>query len=117
MAALCKQYNVLILSDEIHSDLTYKPIKHTPLLNAVEDVSNIITFFAPTKTFNIAGIQAAASIVPDEKKRKTLEHFAMTRGTMGLNIFALTALQAAYEEGGSWLEELIEVLSYNIDYV
>ncbi|MFJ8067084.1 MalY/PatB family protein [Psychrobacillus sp. NPDC096426] len=116
MAALCKRYNVLILSDEIHSDLTYKPYKHTPLLNAAEDVSNIITFFAPTKTFNIAGIQAAASIVPDEEKRKTLEHFAMTRGTMGLNIFALTALQAAYEEGGSWLEELMEVLSSNMDY-
>ena len=52
MAALCKQYNVLILSDEIHSDLIYKPNKHTPMLNAAEDKNNIITFFAPTKTFN-----------------------------------------------------------------
>ncbi|GGA42138.1 MalY/PatB family protein [Psychrobacillus lasiicapitis] len=116
MAALCKQYNVLILSDEIHADLTYKPFQHTPLFNAAEDISNIITFFAPTKTFNIAGIQAAATIVPDEEKRKTLEHFAMTRGVMGLNIFALTALQTAYEEGGPWLEELMEVLSSNMDY-
>ncbi|MFJ7971581.1 MalY/PatB family protein [Psychrobacillus sp. NPDC096389] len=116
MAALCKQYDVLILSDEIHSDLTYKPFKHTPLLNAAEDASNIITFFAPTKTFNIAGIQAAATIVPDEEKRKVLEHFSTKRGAMGLNIFALTALQAAYEEGEPWLEELMEVLSSNMDY-
>lgn len=116
MAALCQQYNVLVLSDEIHSDLIYQPNKHTPLLSVAEDKNNIITFFAPTKTFNLAGIQAAATIVPDENKRKVLEHLSMTRGEMGLNIFSLTALQAAYEKGEPWLEELMEVLSSNMDY-
>lgn len=116
MASLCQQYKVLILSDEIHSDLVFQPNKHTPLLSVAEDKNNIITFFAPTKTFNLAGIQAAATIVPDEQKRKTLEHLAMTRGDMGLNIFSLTALQAAYNEGEPWLEELMEVLSSNMDY-
>ncbi|WP_144513944.1 MalY/PatB family protein [Bacillus sp. FJAT-22090] len=117
MAALCKQYNVLIISDEIHSDLIFKPNKHIPMLCAAEDINNIITFMAPTKTFNIAGIQAAVTIVPDEEKRKVLEKLSMSRGEMGLNIFALTALQAAYEQGEPWLEELLEVLSSNMNYV
>ncbi|MET0960872.1 MAG: MalY/PatB family protein [Psychrobacillus psychrotolerans] len=117
MAALCQQYNVLVLSDEIHSDLIFEPNKHTPLLNVAVDPNNIITFFAPTKTFNLAGIQAAAMVVPDEQKRKVLENLAMSRGYMGLNIFSLTALQTAYEQGGPWLEELLEVLTVNMDYV
>lgn len=117
MAALCQQYNVLVLSDEIHSDLIFEPNKHTPLLNVAQDPNNIITFFAPTKTFNLAGIQAAAMVVPDEQKRKVLENLAMSRGYMGLNIFSLTALQTAYEQGGPWLEELLEVLTVNMDYV
>ena len=117
MAALCKQYNVLVLSDEIHSDLIFEPNKHTPMLNVAEDPNNIITFFAPTKTFNLAGIQAAAMVVPDEQKRKELEKLAMQRGYMGLNIFSLTALQTAYEQGAPWLEELLEVLTVNMDYV
>lgn len=117
MAALCKQYDVLIISDEIHADLIFKPNKHVPMLSAAEDINNIITFMAPTKTFNIAGIQAAVTIVPDEEKRKVLEKLATSRGEMGLNIFALTALQAAYEHGEPWLEELLEVLSSNMNYV
>ena len=117
MAALCQQYNVLVLSDEIHSDLVFHPNKHTPMLSAAEDIHNIITFLAPTKTFNMAGIQAATTIVPDEKKRKVLQQLSMSRGDMGLNIFALTAFQAAYEQGAPWLEELLNVLNSNMEYV
>ncbi len=117
MATLCQQYNVLVLSDEIHSDLIFEPNKHTPMLNAAEDSTNIITFFAPTKTFNLAGIQAAAMVVPDEQKRTVLEKLAMSRGYMDLNVFSLTALQTAYEQGNPWLEELLEVLTVNMDYV
>lgn len=56
-------------------------------------------------------------VVPDEKKRKVLENLEMNRGYMGLNIFSLTALQTAYEQGAPWLEELLEVLTVNMDYV
>lgn len=117
MAALCKQHNVLILSDEIHSDLVFKPNKHVPLLVAAEETDHIITFFAPTKTFNLAGIQGAATIVPNEKLRKVLENGATRRGEMGLNVFSLTAMQAAYEHGASWLEGLLEVVEGNMKYV
>ena len=117
MASLCQQYNVVVVSDEIHSDLIFEPNKHTPMLSVAENPNNIITFFAPTKTFNLAGIQAAAMVVPDEEKRKAIENLAIMRGYMGLNVFSLTALQTAYEKGAPWLEELLEVLSINMDYV
>lgn len=117
IAALCEQYDVLILSDEIHSDIVFKPNKHIPTLLVAENTSNIITFFAPTKTFNLAGIQAATIIVPDDKKRKVLEDLFMKRSQMGLNVLSLTAFQAAYEHGQEWLDELLEVLTSNIEYV
>lgn len=115
--ALCEQYNVLILSDEIHSDIVFKPNKHIPTLLVAENTSNIITFYAPTKTFNLAGIQAATIIVPDDEKRKVLEEQFMKRAQMGLNVLSLTAFQAAYEYGQEWLDELLEVLTSNIEYV
>lgn len=117
MAALCKKHDVLILSDEIHSDLVFKPNKHVPLLVAAEETDHIITFFAPTKTFNLAGIQGAATIVPNEELRKVLEDRATKRGDMGLNVFSLTAMQAAYEHGAPWLEGLLEVVESNMKYV
>lgn len=117
IASLCQQYNVLVVSDEIHSDLVFKPAKHIPILSVAEDPNNVITFFAPTKTFNLAGIQGATIIVPDEHKRKILEEQAMMRGQMELSIFSLTAFQAAYEHGEAWLDELLEIVSSNMDYV
>ncbi len=116
MAELCEQYDVLILSDEIHSDLVYSPNKHIPMLSVAKNKENVITFFAPTKTFNMAGIQAAATIVPDSKKRLVLENKALRRGDMGLNVFSLTAMQAAYEHGEPWLEELLNTLEDNLEY-
>lgn len=117
IASLCQQYNVLVVSDEIHSDLVFKPAKHIPILSVAEDPNNVITFFAPTKTFNLAGIQGATIIVPDSHKRKILEEQASMRGQMELSIFSLTAFQAAYEHGEGWLEELLEIVSCNMDYV
>lgn len=117
IVALCQKYNVLVVSDEIHSDLIFKPNKHIPILTVAEEHHNIIAFYAPTKTFNLAGIQAATMVVPDERKRKVLEKQAMMHGQMELSIFSFTALQAAYEHGEAWLDELLEILSSHMDYV
>lgn len=117
MAELCQKYNVLILSDEIHSDLIFKPNKHIPIMSVAPDKNNIISCFAPTKTFNLAGIQAATIVVSDENKKQLLDEHALMHGQMGLNPFSTAALQAAYNHGESWLEELLEVVSSNMDYV
>lgn len=114
---LCAKYDVLILSDEIHSDLVFPEHSHVPIaMIAGEEANRIITCVAPTKTFNLAGIQAATMVVTDENKRLMLTENAMAHGQMELNAFAAAAVQAAYENGEPWLEELLSILSSNMDY-
>ena len=115
---LAEKHNVLIISDEIHSDLILKPHQHIPLAKIAGDQAHrIFTCIAPTKTFNLAGIQASMLIVSDPKKRMRLENHAAANGTGMMNAFAPVALKAVYEEGDAWLDELMEVLSTNMDFV
>ncbi|MER2090467.1 MAG: MalY/PatB family protein [Sporosarcina sp.] len=118
MLRLCTKYDVLILSDEIHADLVFTGYKHIPLAKiAGEEIGRIITCVAPTKTFNLAGIQAALMIATDEDVREKLTLNALSHGQMELNSFAAAALTAAYKEGGPWLAELLDTISNNMDYV
>ena len=115
---LAEKHDVLIISDEIHSDLVLKPHQHIPLAKLAGDQAHrIFTCTAPTKTFNLAGIQASMLIVTDPKKRLRLENHAAANGTGMMNAFAPVAIKAAYEEGEAWLDELLGVLSSNMDYV
>lgn len=118
MLRLCTKYDVLILADEIHADLVFPGHKHIPLVTlAGKEADRIITCVAPTKTFNIAGVQAALMIATDEGVREKLTLNAMAHGQMDLSPFAAAALTAAYKEGGPWLDELLEIISSNMDYV
>jgi len=115
---LCAKYDVVIISDEIHSDLMLDGSKHTPLARiAGDEIDRIITCMAPTKTFNLAGIQVAYMIVTDKKKRMLLEAVHMASGQGSLNTFASVALQAAYTEGSPWLNDMLTYISNNMDYV
>lgn len=115
---LCKRYDVLILSDEIHADLVFNGAKHIPLASIAGDAQDqIITCVAPTKTFNLAGVQASFMIVSNEQLREKLELNAQAHGQMNLSPFAAAALKAAYEDGGPWLDELLDTVSSNMDYV
>lgn len=115
---LCAKYDVLILSDEIHADLVFQNNKHIPIAAiAGEEKKRIITCVAPTKTFNLAGVQAAVTIVSDDGLREQLTNHALAHGQMNLSPLAIVALKTAYEEGGPWLEKLLTVVSNNMDYV
>lgn len=114
---LCAKYDTMILSDEIHADLVYPGHTHYPLASLADnEADRIITCVAPTKTFNLAGVQAAVMIVTDAQKREQLRDHAAAHGQMELSPFGATALKAAYEHGEPWLVELLDVLSSNIDY-
>lgn len=114
---LCAKYNVLILSDEIHADLVFPGNKHISLgAIAGKESDRVITCIAPTKTFNLAGVQAAIMITTSTEVKEKLEQNSMAHGQMSLSPFAATAMKAAYEEGGPWLEKLLEVISLNMDY-
>lgn len=118
MVRLCAKYDVLILSDEIHADLVFPEHKHVAIATvAGDEVDRIITCVAPTKTFNLAGVQAAIMIATDPAVRAKLEDHAMAYGQVGLNAFATSALKAAYEKGGPWLDQLLKVVSSNMDLV
>lgn len=115
---LCAKHDVLILSDEIHADLVFPDHQHIPIASiAGEEQKRIITCVAPTKTFNLAGVQAAITIASDKEVRDKLKRNAAAHGHMNLSPLATVALKAAYEEGGPWLDELLTVISHNMDYV
>lgn len=116
IADLCIQYDCLILSDEIHSDLIFKPHQHIPIVSLdkiYED--HIITCIAPSKTFNLAGLQASAVIIPNGELR---EAFKATQGRLGffsLNTFGVIGMEAAYLHGEEWLEDLLAYIKENAD--
>ncbi|WP_339213555.1 MalY/PatB family protein [Solibacillus sp. FSL W8-0372] len=117
LVALCIQYDVYLLSDEIHADIliqkAYTPIFTLP--NAAE--AKIITCIAPTKTFNIAGIHAAMIVAPNKELFTALGKNSQAHGNLGLNTFASTAVKAVYNDGGQWLDELLLYLKNNMEYV
>lgn len=117
LVALCIQYDVYLLSDEIHADISiqksYKPVLTLENVNEAK----IITCIAPTKTFNIAGIHAAMIVAPDRKLFTAIEKNTQSHGNLGLNTFASTAVKAVYTEGAAWLDELLGYLKNNMEYV
>lgn len=119
MARLCLKYNVLIISDEIHADLVFSGKKHIPIASLSEEIANhTITCMAPSKTFNLAGLEASYVITTNKEKReKLIEEFQKQGHGNGLNTMANTALEAAYNYGSPWLNELLTVLEGHRDYV
>ncbi|MBT2217068.1 pyridoxal phosphate-dependent aminotransferase [Virgibacillus dakarensis] len=118
MARLCLAHDVLILSDEIHADLLYPGYHHIPIASLSEEIAEqTITCMSPSKTFNLAGLQASYIITTDKKKRTKLENQLIIQGHGALNTLGNTAMEAAYNYGEIWLEELRDVLKENRDYV
>lgn len=104
---LCSKYHVLVLSDEIHCDITEPGWDYTPFASVSEScLRNSITCVAPTKAFNLAGIQTAAVIVPDENLRHKVSRGLNTDEVAEPNVFAAIAPVAAFTRGGGWLDDL-----------
>ncbi len=113
---ICKRNNVLIFSDEIHSDLIMEGYKHTPTYAVSGGYKNIISAYAPSKTFNLAGLKTSAIIVPNDELRKRYIKRISINKAGGLNIFGEAALVAAYNYGEDYLGELLEYIKDNIDF-
>lgn len=118
LGELCLKHDVLILSDEIHCDLIFKRYKHVPLSSICEAFAqNTITCVAPSKTFNLAGLQASAVIIPNERHRRTFTESLSIQDNGMTNTFSLAAFEAAYNHGESWLDELIDYLEGNLQFL
>jgi cystathionine beta-lyase len=117
MAEICLRHEVTIVSDEIHCDLVYPGHPHTPIAALDPEVAaHTITLIAPSKTFNIAGLESSFAIIPDAELRQ--QYNGGRRGLVGwVNLFGLAAAEAAYTEGGEWLEQMLAYLEGNRDYL
>ena len=117
-AEICLEQGVLIISDEIHCDLVYKGYSFTPLArinNRFAD--NCIVCTAPSKTFNLAGLQTSNIIISNSLLRERFKEALQSNGIFGINPFGQTALEAAYNEGDEWLEQVLGYLEGNVEYL
>lgn len=118
LATLCLENEVLIISDDIHFDLIFKGHHHTLISTLSNEIaSNTITCIAPSKTFNLAGMQLSTIIIPDAKKREVYEGYLSKLGLFAPNPFGILAVEAAYRHGEKWLEELMDYLEGNLHYL
>ncbi len=118
MGELCKKYNVRILADEIWRDLIMPGYKHTPMASLSKDIEDItITLFSPTKSFNLAGLQASFVTFPRAEERKEFDNILGQMDVKRNNPFSLVAFETAYEKCEDWLEELILHIDGNMQYV
>jgi len=112
-----KKYNLVVFSDEIHADLIYPENQHHILAALAKDPTNIITAFAPSKTFNIPGLNLSALIIPDKKNRLSISKAFELLHVSASNPFSIVAFEAAYREGATWLTELLSYLQNTRDFV
>ncbi len=113
LSEICLKNNVLIVADEIHGDLLRKGQVFTPLAS-IADNSNLITFTATNKTFNLAGLHCTNAVIKNPALR---EQFNNTLGFVLPTPFSIAALVAAYTQGDEWLEQVNEYIDANIDCV
>ena len=115
---ICLKNHMIIVSDEIHADFVYSGHKHIPIASLSDELKKItVTCTSATKSFNIAGIQAANIVIADDTMRRAVDKTAFTTGAFGLNIMGLVATRAAYTYGDKWMDELVSYLEGNAELV
>ena len=117
MLDICKKHGVLVLSDEIHQDLTFDGHKHIPSATAGDYSHMVITLTAASKTFNLAGCQNAFVVLPDAKLRKAYDAFTKRIHIREGNPFGYIAVEAAYRGGKAWLQQVQEIICNNYGYL
>ncbi len=117
MGDICLKHNVIVVSDEIHADFVFKG-KHNVFANLKEEYKNItVTCTAPSKTFNIAGIQVSNIFIPNSKLKHRFRKQIDAAGYSQINAAGLVACQAAYKHGEEWYRAMLAYLKGNIDYI
>lgn len=113
MLSICRKHNVLVISDEIHQDITFHGHKHTPsaLIGSYDDM--LITIIAPSKTFNIAGLQNSALIIPDPKLRALYDKYSAGIRVLYGNTLGYVACEAAFRGGKEWLRQVLDRIDAN----
>ena len=115
IAAICERHHLLVVSDEIHADLTLPPHRHVSYSTVCETARNhSLTFMAPSKTFNIAGLGSSVCYISNPDLRKRFFGWLDALGVAGGNVFAFTAAEAAFAHGEDWLRQMLDYLNVNV---
>jgi len=118
LGRICREHGVFVVSDEIHCDFAFPGHEHSVFLQANPELAaQTIVCTAPSKSFNIAGLQISNIWIPDEGIRAKFSKEIDASGYSQLNIMGLAACRAAYAEGGPWLEQCSAYMRANLDYL
>lgn len=114
LAQICNSNGVMILADEIHFDFVFPGHKHTVLATLSEEIAqNNIFCTAPSKTFNLGGVQVSNIIIPNPELRQRYAQFHKSRGMLALNMFAYKVCELVYTQCDEWYDQLMQVLDTN----
>lgn len=118
IAEICHREGVIVVSDEIHADLTLPPYRHIPFASVSSEAADIcITFMSPSKAFNMAGLTSSYSIISNEALRARFHrHLENSELNLG-HAFAFISVAAAYSHGTEWLDQMLAYVQGNIDYI
>lgn len=118
LAHFCNEHHILVLSDEIHSDMALFGHRHVPFATVSEEAAQCsITFGAPSKTFNIAGIVSSYAIVPNDSIRRRFYTWLEANEFNDPPLFSPIATIAAYQQGETWLKEMLDYVEGNIRFL
>lgn len=118
LADFCHSHGIIVISDEIHCDMALFGNRHVPFASVSEKAARCsITFGAPSKTFNIAGIVSSYAIVPNEELRKKFFKWLEASEMSAAHIFAPIATMAAFKHGESWRQQMLRYLECNIRFI
>ena len=118
LAEICDRHGVYVFADEIHSDFVYPGFKHTSFMSLAPDLrKRLVLGTSPSKTFNLAGLQVANIIIPDKEMHRSFDRENEAAGYSQPNVLGMVACMSVYTKGEQWLDELLEYLKGNLDYV
>ncbi|MDR3439716.1 PatB family C-S lyase, partial [Telmatospirillum sp.] len=115
---LCAKHHVVVLCDEIHSDILYGGRRHTSFATLSDQIGkNCVVCVNPSKTFNIAGVRTAAAIIPDKKLRDDFHTAVLNHKGEGRTVFGTLLFETAYDQCEYYVDELVEYLQGNVDFI
>lgn len=118
LAELCVKHQILLISDEIHHDLVFKPASHMSIASLSPEVArNTITLLAPSKTFNLAGFHTSLAVISDERLRQRFNAVQDSIGVGYTTSFGALAMETAYAQGEDWLEQVLVYMQGNLDFL
>jgi cystathionine beta-lyase len=116
LAGFCAQHDLILVSDEIHCDLVFPGAKHTPTIAAAPEIADrLVSCFAATKTFNLAGAHVGACVTSNAALKRRIDARIMASGLGSYNSFGMIATEAAWRTGDAWLDALLPYLAKNRD--